>query len=193
MLQRGPLWDAVIDIPIHHSQKVSNLRVVCSVGNLARTFPIMTISCEMSCDEVAPGEIQSLSTGPTTQNSVVVVQPILPMLCDTVIHCDVFGFFSLCSSFTGLHSTARAVLPAASVVVVVAEAVALAAAVVAVIVPVAVADRTDFDPKRGDGRVWRAHSSQIIQSSAQSGCFCRRVQRAASPKDKKSTVSAFLE
>ena len=27
-LHKGPLWDAVIDIPIHHSQKVSNLRVM---------------------------------------------------------------------------------------------------------------------------------------------------------------------
>ena len=25
MLHKGPLWDAVIDIPIHRSQKVSNL------------------------------------------------------------------------------------------------------------------------------------------------------------------------
>ena len=64
---------------------------------------------------------------------------------------------------------------------------------VLVVLLVAVADGTDFDPKKGFGRAWQTHNRQITQSSAQSGCFCRRVQRSASPKDKKSTVSAFLE
>ena len=113
--------------------------------------------CNMSCDEVIPGVVHSLSTGPTTQNSSVVVQPIFPILCDTVIHCDglqCLRFLCLPLGFVGLHGTAGAVLPAASVEVV-AELVALTATEVAVVVLVAVADRTDFDPKKGFGWAWR--------------------------------------
>ena len=96
-------------------------------------------------------------------------------------------FFALHKGFTGFTGTAR-------VAVVVAELVALSVAVVAaVVVLFEVADRLDVDPKKGFGRAWRTHSSQITQSSAQSECFCRRVQRSDSAKDKKATVSAFLE
>ena len=91
------------------------------------------------------------------------------------------------SGFTGFTGTARVAL-------VVAELVAVSVALVAaVVVLVEVADRLDADPKKGFGRAWRTHSSQITQSSAQSECSCRRVQRSDSAKDKKATVSAFLE
>ena len=99
----------------------------------------------------------------------------------------VFGSFALRKGFTGFTRTAR-------VAVVVAKLVAVAVAIVAaVVVLVEVADRPDVDPQKGFGRAWRTHSSQITQSSAQSRCFCRRVQRSNSAKDNKATVSAFLE
>ena len=62
--------------------------ILCSVGNLGCTFPVMILPRNMRCDEVVPGTVQSLSTGPANQNSIAVVQPILPILCHTVIHCD---------------------------------------------------------------------------------------------------------
>ena len=65
---------------------------------------------------------------------------------------------------------------AALMVVVVAELVVLAPAVVAVVVLVAVAGETDFEPKKELGQAWGTHRSQAAQSSAHSGCFCRRVQ-----------------
>ena len=100
---------------------------------------------------------------------------------------NVFFFFALRKGFTGFTGAAR-------VAVVVAELVAVSVALVAaVVVLVEVADRLDVDPKKRFGRAWRTHSSQITQSSAQSECFCRRVQRSDSAKDKKATVSAFLE
>jgi hypothetical protein len=100
---------------------------------------------------------------------------------------NVLSFFALRKGFTGFTGTARVAL-------VVAELVAVSAALVAAVVVLdEVADRLDADPKKGFGRAWRTHSSQITQSSAQSECFCRRVQRSDSAKDKKATVSAFLE
>ena len=135
------------------------------MGNLGCTFPVMTISCNMSCDDVVPGVVQSLSTGPASQKSIVVVQPI-PIPIPTVMIFNVFSFFALRKGFTGFTGAAR-------VAVVVAELVAVSVALVAaVVVLVEVADRLDVDPKKGFGRAWQTHSSQITQSSAQSECFC---------------------
>ena len=165
----------------HKQQKKS------CMGNLGCTFPVMSISCNMSCDDVVPRVVQSLSTGPASQNSHNPYFPYFATRSFTVMVFNVFGFFALCKGFTGFTGTAR-------VAVVVAVLVAVAVAVVAaVVVLVEIADRLDVDPKKGFGRAWRTHSSQITQSSAQSECFCRRVQRSNSAKDKKATVSAFLE
>ena len=172
----------------HYTKAHCGQHILCSMGNLGCTFPVMTISCNMSCDDIIPRVVQSLSTGPTSQNSIVVVQPILSILCYTVF--NVFSFFALRKGFTGFTGTARVALVVAELVAVSVALVALVAAAVAL---VEVADRLDADPKKGFGRAWRTHSSQITQSSAQSECFCRRVQRSDSAKDKKATVSTFLE
>ena len=103
--------------------------------------------------------------------------PYFATRSSTVMVFNVFVFIGLRKGFTGFTG-------AAHVAVVVAELVAVRVALVAaVVVLLEVADRLDVDPKKVFGPALRTHSSQIMQSSAQSECFCRRIQRSDSAKD----------
>ena len=74
-LHKGPLWDAVVDTPIHHSQKLSDLRVVRHPRAVSHQEPHHDTERPLSN---GGGYWQGQNKG---QNFIVVVQPILPILC----------------------------------------------------------------------------------------------------------------